>query len=118
MRWVFSFVICAILLRMKGIAHITMKSIHPYSDKNPNIFWSAFEHSCKYDQLNDPNHLHLIISALRDPETNIVAHADNSTFTLYGKEEALLVVPRLVTTKLLLWMYYSIKQCTRQPLYQ
>jgi hypothetical protein len=63
-------------------------------------FWK-FSHDCKYDILNEPQHTHLIHAALRDKETAIEHNKDNS-YTFYGRQEALLVIPQLFTTQLLL----------------
>lgn len=68
-----------------------------------NSFWK-FGHDCKWDQLIEPQHTHLILNALGDEETMIQYHEDGN-YTLYGRQEALLVIPQLLTTKLLLSFY-------------
>lgn len=68
-------------------------------------FWKL-GHDCKWDQLEEPQHTHLIIKALGDRETSIQYNNDGS-YTLYGKQEALLAIPKLLSTKLLL-CFYSI----------
>lgn len=66
-------------------------------------FWE-FDHSCKWDQLVEPQHTHLILDALNDRDTKIERAGDGS-YTLYSQQEALLVLPKLLTTRLLLCFY-------------
>ena len=66
-------------------------------------FWK-FGHDCKWDILNEPQHTHLIHAALRDKETTIERNNDGS-YTFYGKQEALLVIPQLFSTQLLLGFF-------------
>lgn len=70
-------------------------------------FW-AFDHSCKWDQLTEPQHTHLILEALSDRET-CIQQGNEGSYTLYGKNDALLVVPRLLSTRLLLRLYHVIR---------
>lgn len=70
-------------------------------------FWH-FPHDSKLDVLNEPQHTHLIHRALRDKETAIESNSDGS-FTFYGRHEALLVIPQLFSTQLLILFYGMIK---------
>lgn len=70
-------------------------------------FW-AFDHSCKWDILYEPQHTHLILEALSDRETHIQL-GDDGTYILYGNKDALLVIPRFITTRLLLCFYRALK---------
>jgi len=67
------------------------------------------EHSSKIDVLEQPQHDHLILRFLGDKETGIERNPD-STYILYGKEEAVLVMPTQTTTKLLLFFVYKLKR--------
>lgn len=66
-------------------------------------FWK-FGHDCKWDVLNEPQHTHLILNALGDKETSVQYNYDGS-YTFYGRQEALLVIPKLLSTRLLLCFY-------------
>lgn len=66
-------------------------------------FWD-FPHDSKLDVLQDPQHLHVMLKALNDEETDIQYNHDG-TYTLYGRQEALLAVPKLLSTRLLLCFY-------------
>lgn len=70
-------------------------------------FWK-FPHDSKIDVLQEPQHTHLILAALRDRETSIELESDG-TFILYGPQDGLLVVPQLITTRLLLYIYSAIR---------
>lgn len=70
-------------------------------------FWE-FDHDCKWDVLQEPQHTHIIHNALRDEETSIEYNNDGS-YTLFGKHEALLVFPRLLCTQLLIQLYILVK---------
>lgn len=59
------------------------------------------DHSSKLDVLIEPNHTHHILYFLGDKDTHLEPESDGN-YILYGGEEALLVVPSLVCTKLLL----------------
>lgn len=72
-------------------------------------FWSVIPHDSKMDVLVETAHTHLIYAALRDKETDIIRSADG-TYTLYGKQDALLVIPRLLCTHLLLGFYGALKR--------
>lgn len=75
-------------------------------------FW-RFGHDCKWDILAEPQHTHLILGALSDEETSIQYNEDGN-YTLFGRQEALLVTPKLFTTRLLLMFYFCIKQLSYQ----
>lgn len=77
-----------------------------------NDFWK-FGHDCKWDQLIEPQHTHLILKALNDEETSIQYNQDGS-YTLYGKQEALLAIPKLLSTRLLFCFYGAIKALSYQ----
>lgn len=69
-------------------------------------FWDLSQ-SCKWDKLEEPQHSHLIIRALGDTETSLLYNQDG-TYTLYSKKDALLVFPRMLTTRLLLCFYRAV----------
>lgn len=71
-------------------------------------FWK-FNHDCKWDQLCEPQHTHIIHKALGDIETAVERNPDGS-YTFYGRQEALLVFPQLLSTQLLIGFYQLIKQ--------
>lgn len=71
-------------------------------------FWH-FNHDCKYDILSEPQHTHLILNALNDEETSIQYNNDGS-YTLYGRQEALLAIPKLLSTRLLLCFYRVVSK--------
>lgn len=69
-------------------------------------FWK-FGHDCKWDVLVEPQHTHLIYRALKDRETTIEQNPDGS-YTFYGRQEALLIYPSILSTRLLLCFYSFI----------
>lgn len=69
-------------------------------------FWN-FPHHTKWDALKEPQHSHLIYAALRDVNTDIEKQEDGN-YILFGDKEALLVIPSLLSTKLLLSLFQII----------
>lgn len=55
-------------------------------------FWNL-PHCCKYSELKEGRHNHLIAAVLQDSETN-VERVDGGTFLVYGPEEGLLLRPK------------------------
>lgn len=73
--------------------------------------WWNFPHDSKIDVLQEPAHTHHILSALSDEETSIQYNNDGS-YTLYGRQEALLAFPKLLSTRLLLCFYSAVNKLT------
>lgn len=71
------------------------------------------EHSSKIDILEEPAHTHLIHKFILDEETSIERSEDN-TYILSGNEEALLVIPKRTTTRLLLFWCWITKRLSIQ----
>ena len=65
-------------------------------------FWD-FPRYCKYDELNEVKHAYLWKRALRDPETGI--ERINKDYILYGREEALLLRPKMLVMRVGLDLY-------------
>lgn len=72
-----------------------------------NDAWQL-EASSKIDVLEEPSHTHLIMKFLGDQETGIERNKDSS-YVLYGNEEAVLVIPSKGVTRLLLFWIYMIR---------
>ena len=72
-------------------------------------FWN-FPRSSKLDILDDRRHVHIYLSAFRDPETQIEA-VDRESYCLYGLDEALLAEPRHPFLKLAFAIYCMIYCC-------
>lgn len=68
-----------------------------------NSFWQ-FPHCAKYDEIKEERHAHLLVGALSDRETNI-EKVDRDTFSLYGKDEALLIRPVSFVVRIGLELY-------------
>lgn len=69
-------------------------------------FWD-FPHSSKIDVLKEKRHSQTISEALADRQTQIKPER-NSTWCIYGEEEALLVQPSSYYLRILLFWYYQI----------
>lgn len=65
------------------------------------------DHSSKLDILTEPRHTHLVLWFLGDKETTI--ERIGSDYILYGPEEALLVRPSLLSTRLLLCLFSLVR---------
>ena len=69
-----------------------------------NSFWN-FNPWDKHDTIGR-KHLHLLVGALRDPQTGVVQN-DKDTFILYGEEEALLLYTKSKIIKWSLYLYMA-----------
>lgn len=71
-----------------------------------NSFWD-FPAWCKYDELIEHRHMHLITGALSSAETGI-ERVDMDEYILFGPTEALLFRPKNVVSRLALGLYCAM----------
>ena len=68
-------------------------------DTAKDSWWTELPQCCKYDELKEGRHNHLIAAVLRDPLTN-VERVDSETFLVYGPDEGLLLRPQSLYLRL------------------
>lgn len=76
-------------------------------------FWDL-PHSSKMNELREGRHDHLIDAAFNDSQT-WVARVDNTTFMLYGPDEALLLRPQSLFLRVGCELYCCLTKLFSQP---